>query len=59
MFDEFLGKEVKIPYMDGDQYKIARGILEEISEDFIKVKGERGVLIVNIKCIRKIALAKK
>jgi len=30
LFDEFLGQEIKVPYQDGQQFKIARGTLLEI-----------------------------
>ena len=38
MFNEFLGKEVKVPYKDGSQFKIARGVLIENKEGFVKIK---------------------
>lgn len=56
MFEEFLGKEVKCPYKDGTQFKIARGTLQEIKNGFIKIKGNLGTIIINEKNIEKMSL---
>ena len=58
LFEEFLGQEVKAPYSDGNQYKIARGTLVEIKNGFIKIVGRLGTIVINEKNIEKIALAK-
>ena len=42
MFNEFLGKEVKVPYKDGSQFKIARGVLIENKEGFVRFCCEIG-----------------
>ncbi len=54
-FDEFVGKEIKVPYKDGSQFKIARGTLTEISNGFVKIKGNLGTIIINEKNIEKMA----
>ena len=56
MFEEFVGKEVKAPYRDGTQYKIARGTLKEANNGFLKIVGERGTIIINEKNVEKMAL---
>ena len=53
LFKEFLGQEVKAPYKDGTQFKIARGILEDINNGFVKIKGKLGTIIINEKNIEK------
>ena len=55
LFDEFLGEEVKAPYKDGTQFKIARGILESIDSGFVKIKGDLGTIIINEKNIEKMS----
>jgi len=57
MFNEFLGKEVKVPYKDGSQFKIARGVLIENREGFVKIKGTLGTIVINTKNIEKMGLA--
>ena len=59
MFKEFLGYEVKAPYKDGNQFKIARGVLEEINNGFVKINGRLGTIIINEKNIEKMSLIKK
>ena len=54
VFDEFVGNEVKAPYRDGTQFKIARGVLESINNGFIKIKGRLGTIIINEKNIEKV-----
>ena len=55
VFGEFLGQEVKAPYKDGTQFKIARGILEDINNGFVKIKGRLGTIIINEKNIEKMS----
>jgi hypothetical protein len=59
MFEEFLGKEVKVPYKDGTQFKIARGTLKELSNGFVKITGRLGTIIINEKNIEKMSEIKK
>lgn len=59
LFREFLGQDVKAPYKDGTQFKIARGVLEEISNGFVKIKGRLGTIIINEKNIEKMSKANK
>ncbi len=58
-FEEFIGQEVKAPYTDGSQFKIARGALVSISGGFLKIKGMLGTIIINEKNIEKMSLLKK
>ncbi len=58
LFGEFLGKEVKAPYKDGMQFKIARGTLTEINNGFLKISGKLGTIIINEKNVEKMALLK-
>ena len=37
VFGEFIGSEVKAPYRDGSQFKIARGMLKEVNKGFVKI----------------------
>ena len=55
VFEEFIGKEIKAPYKDGTQFKIARGVLENISDGFVKIKGSLGTIIINEKNIEKMS----
>ncbi len=55
VFEEFLGEEVKAPYKDGDQFKIARGKLEAVNNGFVKVVGKLGTIIINEKNIEKMS----
>jgi hypothetical protein len=55
LFEEFIGSEVKAPYKDGDQFRIARGTLTEISGGFVKIKGKLGTIIINEKNIEKMS----
>jgi len=57
VFEDFLGKEVKAPYRDGTQFKIARGQLESVDNGFVKIKGRLGIIIINEKNIEKMSLA--
>ena len=58
MFSEFLGKDVKVPYTDGTQFKVARGILTDIQKGFVKIKGQLGTIIINEKNIEKMTIMK-
>ncbi|MFH1316013.1 MAG: hypothetical protein ABII01_00685 [Candidatus Woesearchaeota archaeon] len=58
IFKEFMGKEIKAPYRDGTQFKIARGVLESINNGFLKISGRLGTVIINEKNIEKMSLAK-
>jgi len=55
VFEEFLGEEIKAPYKDGEQFKIARGKLETVQNGFIKVVGRLGTIIINEKNIEKMS----
>jgi len=55
VFEEFLGQEVKAPYRDGTQFKIARGRLETINNGFVKIVGKLGTIIINEKNIEKMS----
>lgn len=58
LFREFLGQEVKAPYKDGAQFKIARGVLEGIDNGFVKIRGNLGTIIINEKNIEKMSKSK-
>ena len=58
LFKEFLGQEVKAPYKDGMQFKIARGVLEDTNNGFVKIKGKLGTIIINEKNIEKMSVIK-
>ena len=58
-FKDFIGKEVKAPYKDGTQFKIARGMLKEINNGFVKIVGNLGTIIINEKNIERMALIKR
>ena len=55
VFEDFLGDEVKAPYMDGTQFKIARGKLDSIDNGFLKISGRLGTIIINEKNIEKMS----
>ena len=55
VFDEFVGKEIKAPYKDGSQFKIARGKLISIKKGFVKINGTLGTIIINEKNIEKMS----
>lgn len=59
LFTEFLGREVKCPYKDGTQFKIARGTLLKIENGFVKIRGRLGTIIINEKNIEKMSLIKE
>ncbi len=55
VFMDFLGQNIKAPYKDGTQFKIARGRLESIDGGFIKINGKLGTIIINEKNIEKMS----
>ena len=55
MFDDFLGSDIKAPYRDGTQFKIARGTLNSIENGFLKITGRLGTIIINEKNIEKMS----
>ena len=55
LFAEFIGSDVKAPYRDGDQFKIARGRLENVENGFVKIVGRLGTIIINEKNIEKMS----
>ena len=55
VFEEFIGKDVKAPYRDGTQFKIARGSLISITQGFVKIRGKLGTIIINEKNIEKMS----
>ena len=59
LFREFIGYEVKAPYKDGTQFKIARGVLEGIQNGFVKIKGRLGTIVINEKNIEKMSMIKR
>ena len=59
LFEEFIGKEVKVPYKDGTQFKVARGVLKNIDNGFVKIVGNLGTIIINERNIEKMALTKR
>ena len=58
LFEEFIGQDIKAPYRDGNQFKIARGRLKEINNGFVKIVGRLGTIIINEKNIEKMSLVK-
>ena len=58
IFDEFVGKEIKAPYKDGTQFKIAKGVLENVENGFVKIRGRLGTIIIKEGNIEKMALLK-
>ncbi len=57
-FRDFVGHDVKAPYRDGTQFKVARGKLAEVNGDFVKIVGGLGTIIINIKNIEKMSKIK-
>jgi len=57
-FEEFAGKEVKTTYKDGTQFKIARGVLNSVTNGFVKITGTLGTIVINEKNIEKMSLLK-
>ena len=58
LFKDFLGEEIKMPYREGRQFKIASGRLVDIRGGFVKVTGKLGTIIVNIHNIERITKVK-
>ena len=59
VFEDFVGKEIKAPYTDGGQFKIARGTLVSINGGFVKITGNLGTIIINEKNIQKMSELRK
>lgn len=57
MYEEFLMRQIKAPYQDGDSIKVARGLLVGIDDNFIQVKGKKGTILVNVRNVHKICIA--
>mgnify|MGYP001584144978 FL=1 len=55
IFDEFIGKEVKAPYRDGEQFKIARGTLIQVKDGFVKIRGSLGTIVIKEERIEKMS----
>jgi len=58
ILQEIVGRQVKIPFKDADQTRIARGVLVSYDKDFVKVKGELGTLIIKRESIYKVGEVK-
>jgi len=54
IFEDLIGKNVKAPFRDGDLIKVARGKLEGIKNGFIRLRGERGLILINKNNVQKI-----
>ena len=59
LFEEFIGKEIKAPYRDGSQFKIARGKLVNLNSGFVKIRGRLGTIVINEKNIEKMSRLKE
>lgn len=59
IFNEFVGKNVKVPYIDGKNIKIARGLLDGIGNGFVKIRGSLGLIIINMNNIQKITYGQR
>lgn len=59
MFEEYLGRNVKVGYIDGKQYKFARGRLEKIEGNFLRINGQLGTIVINIQTVQKCAEMKE
>ena len=58
VFQDFIGMPVKAPYRDGDVLKVARGMLVDIDNGFVKISGQLGTIVINEKNIEKMARMK-
>lgn len=58
IMEEFIGKEVKVPFDDGGESRIASGTFITYDKDFIKVTGKLGTLIIGRNTIFKISETK-
>ena len=47
LFKEFIGKNVKVPYRDGDFIRVAKGTMTNYDTGFIRIEGDKGVLLIN------------
>ena len=56
LFYDFIGKHVKAPYIDGGQFKIARGRLAAVQQGFVKIQGDLGMIIINEKNIERMSV---
>ena len=56
-FEEFKGKVVTINYNNSDEY--VKGILEDVDEQFVKVRGKHTVRYVKVSEIRDIRTDKR
>ena len=54
-FADLVGKEVKVPYRDGDQVKVAYGKLVQAQGGFVKIVGRLGAIILNERNIISLA----
>jgi hypothetical protein len=54
-FMDFIGDEIKAPYKDGNQFKIARGKLESVDDGFVKIVGRLGTIVINSRNIQKMS----
>ena len=55
LFEDFIGCEVKVPYRDGAQFKIARGVLEDANSGFLRISGKLGTIIINQKNVERVS----
>lgn len=58
-FMDFVGDEIKAPYRDGNQLKIARGKLTAVEGGFVKVVGRLGTIVINSKNIERMSRIRK
>jgi hypothetical protein len=58
VFQDFIGMHVKAPYRDGTVLKVARGVLVDIEDGFVKISGKLGTIIINEKNIEKMSRLK-
>jgi len=56
VFKEFMGKDVKATYTDGQQHRIAKGVIVELLGGFVKIKGDLGTIVINESSIVKLGL---
>ena len=47
IFADLVGREVKVPYRDGGQVKVARGVLVAADGGFVKIRGQLGTIIIS------------
>jgi len=56
MFLELVGKKVKVPYRDGQQFKVARGTLQGAQQGFVKISGRLGTIVISERTIEKMSV---